>query len=246
MARSSVSLISGTTKPYWLRELAAHLGDALRQLAVRLEQGRRDLLAEAELDLRRSCSDSLTEWRASSSAARGGFLDLGLLRRTHLRPALRDGVGDEAQAPSQNSAKGRNGRPGASARTNIGNAGKQQGAGIVAELAEDGLLGRAARAALRNQQAGGERDDQRRDLRDEAVADGQLGEDVGGGRGRHVVARHADDDAAEDVDGGDDEAGDGVAAHELRGAVHRAEEGALLLQLAAAARSPPCRRSGRR
>ena len=49
------------------------------------------------------------------------------------------------------------------------------------------------------------------------------------------MARHADDDAAEDVDGGDDEAGDGVAAHELGGAVHGAEEGALLLELAAAA-----------
>ena len=52
---------------------------------------------------------------------------------------------------------------------------------------------------------------------------------------RHAVARHADDDAAEDVDRRDDEAGDGVAAHEFRGAVHRAEEGAFLLQLAAAA-----------
>ncbi len=33
----------------------------------------------------------------------------------------------------------------------------------------------------------------------------------------------------------DDQAGDGVAAHEFRGAVHRAEEGAFLLQLAPAA-----------
>ena len=52
---------------------------------------------------------------------------------------------------------------------------------------------------------------------------------------RHAVVRHADDDAAEDVDGGDDEAGDGVAAHEFRGAVHGAEEGAFLLELAAPA-----------
>ena len=35
--------------------------------------------------------------------------------------------------------------------------------------------------------------------------------------------------------GRDDQAGDGVAAHEFRGAVHRAEEGAFLLQLAAPA-----------
>ncbi len=49
---------------------------------------------------------------------------------------------------------------------------------------------------------------------------------------RHAVARDADDDAAENIDAENDEAGDGVAAHEFRGAVHRAEEGALLLEFA--------------
>ena len=44
----------------------------------------------------------------------------------------------------------------------------------------------------------------------------------------------ADDDAAEDVDGENDEAGDRVAADEFRCAVHRAEEGAFLLELAPA------------
>ena len=104
-------------------------------------------------------------------------------------------------------------------------------------------FGRAARAALRDEQAGRQRDDQRRDLRDETVADRELGEDVGRPLERHAVAGHADDDAAEDIDGRDDEAGDGVAAHELGGAVHRAEEGAFLFQLPAPARSLPSRRS---
>src|SRR5262245_32919537 len=45
----------------------------------------------------------------------------------------------------------------------------------------------------------------------------------------------ADDDATEDVDGGDDEASDGIAAHELRRTVHRTEKGTLVLQLATAA-----------
>ena len=45
---------------------------------------------------------------------------------------------------------------------------------------------------------------------------------------------HANDDAAENVDREDDQAGDGVAADEFRGAVHRAEEGALFLELAPA------------
>ena len=48
------------------------------------------------------------------------------------------------------------------------------------------------------------------------------------------VPRDADDDAAEDVDRQDDQAGDGVAADEFRRAVHRAEEGALLLEFATA------------
>ena len=51
---------------------------------------------------------------------------------------------------------------------------------------------------------------------------------------RQTVPRDADDDAAEDVDRENDDAGDRVAAHELRRAVHRAEEGAFLLELAPA------------
>ena len=50
----------------------------------------------------------------------------------------------------------------------------------------------------------------------------------------HAVAEEADGEAAEDVDDGDQQAGDGVAADELGGAVHGAEEAAFLLELAAA------------
>ena len=46
------------------------------------------------------------------------------------------------------------------------------------------------------------------------------------------MARHADDDAAEHVDGENDDARNRVAAHELGRAVHRTEEGAFLLQFA--------------
>ncbi len=52
-----------------------------------------------------------------------------------------------------------------------------------------------------------------------------------------ALLRDADDHAADDVDEHDQQAGDGVAAHEFRGAVHGAEEAAFVLQhLAAAAR----------
>ena len=57
------------------------------------------------------------------------------------------------------------------------------------------------------------------------------------GRG-HVELEHADDEAADEVDRGDDEAGDGVAAHELRGAVHRAVEVGVAGDLLAPARGP--------
>src|SRR4029078_8460380 len=74
------------------------------------------------------------------------------------------------------------------------------------------------------------------DLGDEAVADGQRREYSCRIGRRHAVARNADDDAAEHGDCRDDYSGDGVTTHELGGAVHGAEEGAFLLQLAATAR----------
>ena len=104
---------------------------------------------------------------------------------------------------------------------------------IRAHLAEDRLVGRPARTALRNEKAGGERHDQRRDLADEAVAHRQLGEHVRGLAEAHVVARIADRDAADDVDRGDDQPRYGVAADEFRRTVHGTKEGTFLFELAA-------------
>ena len=53
-------------------------------------------------------------------------------------------------------------------------------------------------------------------------------------RERHALLDDADDDAAEQVDAGDQDAGDRVALDELRGAVHRAVEVGLLGDLGAA------------
>jgi hypothetical protein len=96
----------------------------------------------------------------------------------------------------------------------------------------------AAGAAAGDHDAGRGRHQQRRDLADQAVADGEDGVGVDGRRQRHLLAQQAGDEAAGDVDGGDDQAGHGVAAHELAGAVHGAEELDLLLQ--AARRSLAC------
>ena len=62
---------------------------------------------------------------------------------------------------------------------------------------------------------------------DKAVADGQQGVVVAGLLETQAFLHHADDHAGDDVDEGDEEAGDGVAAHEFAGAVHVAEEGAF-------------------
>ena len=73
-------------------------------------------------------------------------------------------------------------------------------------------------------EAGGDGDDEGGDLTDQAVADGELGEDVEAGAEVPLVFEDADGETAEDVDDGDDDAGDGVAADELGGTVHGSVE----------------------
>ena len=132
------------------------------------------------------------------------------------------------------SAKGKNGKPGARPSTDETSPATKQRARVVSELIKNGLLGRSARSAFGNKQAGGKRNNERRDLRHQAIANRKLHEHVGRCGQRHVMPQHADDDAAENIDRRDDHARDGVAAHELRRAVHRTEEGAFLFEFTAA------------
>ena len=92
------------------------------------------------------------------------------------------------------------------------------------------LVGRRAG----DEDAGGDGDQQRGDLRAQAVADRQQREVLGGLAERHAHLHDADDDAADEVDAGDEDAGHRVALDELRGAVHRAVEVGLLGDLRAA------------
>jgi len=66
-------------------------------------------------------------------------------------------------------------------------------------------------------------------------ADRQLDERIERPLERQIVAGHADDHAAENVDGRDDQASDGIAANEFRRTVHGAEELAFFFEFAAAA-----------
>ena len=107
-----------------------------------------------------------------------------------------------------------------------------------AVLAED-LADHGAAHVLRPRGAGHQQGDRRRDqqgrqLRHQAVTDGQQRV---GGRGidkGHVVLEHAHRHAADEVDEQDQDGGDGVAADELVGTVHCAVEVGFLADLFAA------------
>ena len=101
---------------------------------------------------------------------------------------------------------------------------------IAGKLLEQRLVGGAGDAGLGDQQAGGDRNDQRRHLRDQAVADAEQRVGVGGLGEAQPLLHDADDHAADHIDQQDEQAGDGVAAHEFRGAIHGAEEAGFVFQ----------------
>ncbi len=83
---------------------------------------------------------------------------------------------------------------------------------IAAKLAKDSFVGAAAGAAFGDQQAGGGGDDQCRDLADKAVAYSQHRVGRGGIGETEVILCHANDNAANDIDDGDQQARYGVPA----------------------------------
>ena len=128
---------------------------------------------------------------------------------------------------------GTSGMPGSRASATISTEASASAFGIARQLAEHRLVRGLRHPGLGDQHAGGDRHDQRRDLADQAVADRQHGVGRAGLSDRHAHLGGADDDAADHVDEGDQEARHRVAAHELGGAVHRAEEVRFVLQLLA-------------
>ena len=113
-------------------------------------------------------------------------------------------------------------------------AGHRHRARLRAELRREHLAHPRAARRVRHHDAGGGADDQRRDLRDETVADREdrvLRQRLAD---RQSALERADEDAADDVDRRDEQAGDRVALHELRRAVHRAVEVGLARDLVAA------------
>ena len=89
-----------------------------------------------------------------------------------------------------------------------------------AEIGSQPLVGTGAR----DDQAARNRDHQRRNHRHQAVADGENGVGLERLAQIHAVLQDADQEAGDDVDAGDENAGHRVALREARGAVHGAVE----------------------
>jgi len=197
-------------------ELFAQDADALQQVAaLRLVDQRHQRVADLQLE--RLDRQQLAQ-RRSAGGGGGGRDGFGGGGATRAAPA-RDGPGHAARGHRQGEeGHGRQaGHEGEEPEQAAGGPDRPRAAG---ELGDQRGRDGAAAGTVGHQQAGRGADDQRRDLRHQAVADGQRA--VGGQRlgRRHAVLRHADDEAADQVDEGDDQAGDGVAAHELGRAVH--------------------------
>ena len=69
-------------------------------------------------------------------------------------------------------------------------------------------------------QAGGGRNDERRNLGDKTIADGKQSVVPGSGGEVQIVLKHADDQAADHIDEKNQDSRNGIAPHELAGTIH--------------------------
>lgn len=106
--------------------------------------------------------------------------------------------------------------------------------GVAGELTEEGFVSGAVNACLGHEEARGGGHDEGGDLGDEAVTHGQQGVGGGGVGEGHLHLRDTDDDTGNDIDEGDEQARDGVAADKLGGTIHGAVKGAFGFKLGAA------------
>ena len=212
-------------------ELLSHLCDAEGQFLVRSKQLGGNLLAEHQFDLR-GLEDRLDRILFLVLGFLLGAVDLLRLGAGFLVTLARDDPAAESHAGAQQH-EGNERQAGHHGQQKQQTRRRKERPGIAAQLIDDGLIGRTQLTAAGDQQAGRQRDDQRRDLADQSVADRQPHEHVGRFADLHVVTGVTDDHTAEHVDAGDQQAGNGIAANELGSTVHGTEERALHLQFLA-------------
>ena len=113
--------------------------------------------------------------------------------------------------------------------------GNDEAFGLARDLVGEFVAQLLLAAAACDDEGTGDRYDEAGDLRGEAVTDGELGEDFGGFACVPAANEDADREAADDVDDGDDEAGDGIASHEFACTVHGTVEVGFLSEFFATA-----------
>ena len=218
-----------------LPELRAQRADALDQLAALLAVDQRhQLVADLELEhverrrqrrARRRVAGLARLGRVPGRAAR-------LLRRLG-RDGAAHRVGDAAHRAREDQERQRR-QARQDREADQDHRHRAEHARVEQQLRGDLAAEVGARRGTGHDDARRGRDQQRRHLRHQAVADGQGGVDLGRVLQRQAALHHADHEAAEDVDAGDQQPGDRVAAHELAGTVHRAVEVRLGLDRAPA------------
>ncbi len=102
--------------------------------------------------------------------------------------------------------------------------GDHQRLGIFEQLAEYRCPHVLVGILTGNDDGRGNGEQERGDLGDQTVTDGEQGIDLGRFAEGELVLHHADDEAADDVDEEDHDAGDGIPLHEFGGTVHGAVE----------------------
>ena len=113
--------------------------------------------------------------------------------------------------------------------------GHPQHAGRHEQLLHDLAAHVVVLAHPRDHHGGRHRDQQARNLCDQRITNGQQNVAVGSLLGRKIVLQHANGKATHDVDQQNQNAGHGIAANKLGGAVHRAEKVGFFCHFGAAA-----------
>jgi hypothetical protein len=209
-------------QPHRFRQALAHALDALGQrLAVRLVDQPDQLVAQRHLQLLHHRQAVPVQVRRAVVAQRGfDRVEVGGVRLGHpaqqFPPHIRQHQRERARTSAMACpAPGQDQHHAGGAEHHL-----RRGQHLAADL----LLEVARIRNTGDQDRGRGRQQQRRNLRDQAVTDGQQRILLEGVAERHVLHQRADGDAADHVDDQDQDTGDRIAAHELGGAVHGAVE----------------------
>ncbi|CAB4721246.1 unannotated protein [freshwater metagenome] len=235
-ARGQVHVVAGAHQRHDHPDLAGDLAtqrlDPLQQVATRARVDEIDDVG-AQLETERIDLDLLGE-HLRQVVGRSGSGEGERLVAAGGRSARGDRLLGAAREQQHHAAAEQEGdlrQTGDQAQRHRGEARDPQRQPVGGDLTDDVGSHVALARAPGDHQAGGDGEQQRRDLGDQTVADGEQGVRRHSVAGGHAALRHADREAADEVDQRDDDGGDRVALDELRGTVHRAVEVGLGVHL---------------